>query len=114
MKTKSIIAAALFAFASAFGTQAMAQKAGEASIKLKADVTCHSCKSKIEKNIGYEKGVVAVDADIESDVVTVTYKTSKTTPEAISEALAKLGYDNHPEGAADADSAVHSHKGCGK
>lgn len=114
MKNKSIISAVLFFFMTILGTQVMAQKSGEASIKLMTDITCQSCKSKIEKNIGYEKGVVAVDADIESDVVTVTYKSSKTTPETISAALTKLGYDNQPEGTSEGNTIKHSHKSCDK
>lgn len=94
MKTRSIIS--LLAVVSAFllSTSVMAQKTNESTVKFRADVTCESCKSKIEKYMAYEKGVVAVDADIEADVVTITYKPSKTDPQALSSALAKCGYEN--------------------
>ena len=114
MKTKTVMTAMLSLCMMAFGTQAMAQKNAESTVRLRADVTCNSCKSKIEKNIGYEKGVTAVDADIEHDVVTVTYKPAKTSPEAISAALSKLGYDNQLEGTAAWDSVKHDHKACDK
>jgi copper chaperone CopZ len=105
MKTKSVMQVAMFLAMLVFGTQVMSQKAGESSVTLKANVTCQSCKNKIEKNMAYEKGVVSVDANIEADVVTIVYKTDQTNSEALSAALKKHGYDNSLEGAAVTDSS---------
>lgn len=96
----SVLAMISVLFASA---PTMAQKGGEATVKLRTDITCQSCKSKIEKYMAYEKGVIAVDADIEADVVTITYKPSKTDAQALSSALAKCGYENSL-----ADSTAHN------
>ncbi|MBN2167025.1 MAG: cation transporter [Marinilabiliaceae bacterium] len=58
-------------------------------------IDCVSCKEKIMKNIPYEKGVKAVDVDIDSKMVTIEYKTDKNTVVNLQKALVKLGYQTH-------------------
>lgn len=53
---------------------------------------CVTCQQKIEHSISFEKGVKAVTADVDSQSVTVTYKTDKSSKEAIKTALEKMGY----------------------
>jgi len=94
MKTQKIITVMCsLLVAIVFVTKAQAQN-GTDTLKLKADVTCQSCKNKIEKNMAYEKGVTMVNADIDKDIVTVVYKLDKTNPDALSAALTKIGYTN--------------------
>jgi len=94
----------------------MAQTTGVATVKYKANVTCQGCKSKIEKNMAYEKGVTAVDADIDADIVTVTYKLEQTSPDALSAALTKIGYSNEMVGApaTTTKDTADCHKACPK
>lgn len=61
-------------------------------IKFKANVECNNCKAKIEKNMAFAKGVKAVDADVETKIVTIKYKADKTTPKDIETELKKCGY----------------------
>ena len=72
------------------------------TVQLKANVTCQGCKNKIEKNMGYEKGVSSVTADFTTKIVTVVYKIDKTNPDALSTALTKFGYENSIMGAQNA------------
>jgi copper chaperone CopZ len=68
-------------------------KKGEAEIKIKTSAQCEECKERIEKNMAFEKGVKAVNLNLEDKVLTVTYKSNKTTPQKLREALSEIGYD---------------------
>ncbi|MBT3207897.1 MAG: cation transporter [Bacteroidetes bacterium] len=71
-----------------------------AVIKFKSDVKCNSCKSKIEKDMSFTKGVKSVNACIDSKIVTIRYRTDKTTAEDIEKALVKAGYGAEKQGEA--------------
>ena len=73
--------------------QSQELKKGEAEIKIQTSAQCEECKERIEKNMAYEKGVKAVDLNLEDKVLTVIYKTNKTTPEKLREAVSDIGYD---------------------
>lgn len=66
----------------------------DATVILAANVTCENCKAKIEKNMGFQKGVNSVNADIDKDIVTINYKVGKNDAASLSAALEKLGYEN--------------------
>ena len=53
---------------------------------------CESCKKRIENNIGFEKGVKDLQADLKVQTVTIKYDPRKTTAEKLQEAIRKLGY----------------------
>lgn len=53
---------------------------------------CEGCVAKIEKNIAFEKGVKDLKVDLKTKLVTVKYRTDKTSPEKIEKALKDLGY----------------------
>lgn len=71
---------------------AYAQKSTE-EIKIKTSAQCEMCKDRIEKAMAYEKGVVSSDLNLEDKVLTVTFKSGKTTPEKIRKAVNAVGYD---------------------
>lgn len=66
--------------------------AGLEVVKIKAKVDCNGCKTKIEKNIAFEKGVKYVNADVKTKIVTVKYKKGKNTDKKLVAAVQKLGY----------------------
>mgnify|MGYP001021150514 FL=1 len=70
-----------------------AQNAKTTEIDIKVSSQCSMCKETIEKTLAFEKGIVKSNLDIETHVVKVTYKTGKTTPEAIRKAISLAGYD---------------------
>lgn len=71
---------------------AFAQKDVE-TITIHTSAVCDMCKERIEKEMAFTKGVTAASLDVETAVLTVSYRTSKTDPEAIRGVLNALGYD---------------------
>jgi periplasmic mercuric ion binding protein len=67
--------------------------AKKTTIKIKTSAECDMCKNRIEKEMAFVKGVNKADLDLATRVLTVTYQTRKTSPEAIKTAIAKIGYD---------------------
>jgi periplasmic mercuric ion binding protein len=61
-------------------------------VKIQTSGQCGMCKARIEKALSYEKGIVNSDFDLETKIVTVIYKPSKTNPDKIRIAISKLGY----------------------
>jgi mercuric ion binding protein len=68
-------------------------KAQEQTIVIKTSAVCGECKKHIETALNYTKGVKSANLDVESKEVTVVYKSEKTTPDKIREAISKAGYD---------------------
>ncbi len=54
---------------------------------------CDMCQANIEKAAMYVKGVKKASWDVELQLLTVIYRSDKTTELAIQEAIAKKGYD---------------------
>jgi len=54
---------------------------------------CDNCKINIEKAASYVKGVKKASWDKDQQLLTVVYRTDKTTELQIEEAIAKAGYD---------------------
>ena len=96
---KFLLALPLFALLH-FSPSAQAQTApttakspGITTVQFKTSAVCDMCKSRIEKSLAYEKGVQSAVLDVPTQIVTVTYKTDKTSPEALRTAVQKTGYD---------------------
>jgi mercuric ion binding protein len=64
----------------------------EAEVKIQTSSVCKMCKATIEKDMIFEKGVKNSNLDVETGVLTVTYVTRKTDPQAIRERITKIGY----------------------
>lgn len=62
-------------------------------IKIQTSAICGMCEERIESNMAYEKGVTLVELDDKTKIVTITYRTAKTDPKKLREAISKLGYD---------------------
>ena len=63
------------------------------TIKIKTSSQCDMCKERIEEALAFEKGVKSSELDVETQIVTVSYKAGKTTPEKLRQAISKAGYD---------------------
>lgn len=61
-------------------------------VVFKVAMDCISCKQKIEKNIPFEKGVKALDVNLEKQTVEITYNDSKTDGVKLQKGLEKIGY----------------------
>lgn len=67
-----------------------APKKATKTVVYKADLHCENCKAKVEKNIPYEKGVKALEVDMENKTITVTFLENKNSVEGIQKAIEKL------------------------
>lgn len=89
MKTmKSVLFLVLFSLV--FFLTATAAPKGEKTVVYKATLHCASCKAKVEKNIAFEKGVKALDVDLDKQTITVTFRADKNNAENIRKAIEKL------------------------
>ena len=62
-------------------------------VKIKTSSQCDDCKEGIEEALAFEKGVKKSELNVRTQVVTVSYKKGKTSPEKIRKAISKVGYD---------------------
>lgn len=87
MKTLKILLAvtAIFTISALFAAN---QKA-----KFNVNMHCEACQKKIEKNIAFEKGVKAMEVDLKSNTVVLTYDDKKTNPEKLIAGFKKIGYE---------------------
>ena len=74
-------------------SQAQEAETKEKEIKIQTSAICGMCEERIETNMAFEKGVKSVELDDKTKIVTIVYKTSKTDPKKLREAISKLGYD---------------------
>lgn len=77
----------------------------------KVSGNCGMCKSKIEK-AALDAGAKTASWDVDSKIITVTYKNASTNTAKLQEKIAKVGYDN--AGAKASDEAYNKLHGCCK
>ena len=63
------------------------------NILTSAECVGNCCKERIEEEMQFTKGVTAVELNIESRILTVTFKTKKTDIDKIRTVVSKLGYN---------------------
>jgi len=85
-----MVAFLIFAIA---GTALSQEQKKVETITIKTSAVCGMCKERIENDMKFEKGVTDVNLDLKTKILTVTYKTSKTNPDKLREAVTKIGYD---------------------
>lgn len=90
--TRIIIVFAVLAIFLAGNISALAKNEVQ-EVKIKTSAMCDYCKGKIEKCLHKTKGVQEADLSLDDKVVTVKYNPSKTSPDKLRKAIAKLGYD---------------------
>ncbi|HQW04671.1 MAG TPA: heavy metal-associated domain-containing protein [Flavobacteriales bacterium] len=76
----------------ALSTFLMGQDKKTAQVDIKTSTVCDMCVKTIEENLIYEKGVKSVSVDLASSRIHVEYTAKKTDPDAIRQAVTKLGY----------------------
>ncbi len=94
-RTIAILMIIQVAFAGTFSLAAQDKAAKTEKVKTMkcwASMDCAKCQAKIEKNIAFEKGVKDLAVDLPTKIVTITYRTDKTSPEKLEKAIQKLGY----------------------
>lgn len=53
---------------------------------------CEGCENKIKSNLRFEKGIKAIETNVEGQTVTLTYDADKTTVEKLLKGFEKFGY----------------------
>lgn len=70
-----------------------------ATIQVKASIycdhcnKCNSCGKRLEEAIFKEKGIKRVDINEKEKTISIVYNATKTTPEKLRQAIAKVGFD---------------------
>lgn len=62
-------------------------------VKIKTSAVCGMCKTRIERNLAFEKGVKESSLDVKSKVVTIKYNAAKTDVAKLKANISKSGYD---------------------
>ncbi|MDP6908511.1 MAG: heavy metal-associated domain-containing protein [Flavobacteriales bacterium] len=73
-------------------TSVFAQKNVE-TVEIQTSAVCDMCKETIEKQLAFTKGVTSAELNLETFVVTVSFKKNKTSVEEIRKAINAVGYD---------------------
>ena len=105
MKTKIFVLGALLLM-SAFSANAETfdKKKKKETVTYLVSMTCENCQQRIESNIPYEKGVTDLKVDLPNKLVTIEYRTDKTTAEKLKAAIKEMGFTAVPfKGAPKAD-----------
>ncbi len=63
------------------------------TVEIQTSAICGMCKERLEKNLAFEKGVKAVELNVETKVISITYKKGKNDKESLKKAITKIGYD---------------------
>ena len=83
----------LIIFFSVLTVNAWAQKE---TVNILTSAACDDgpcCKDRIEEEMQFTRGVTAVDFDIKSSILTVTFKTKKTDIDEIRRVISLIGYN---------------------
>lgn len=88
---KKIILMTLIAFSTtAFSAN---KNSNDSTVCYRVSMDCVGCKIKIEKNIAFEKGVKAMDINLEDKIVKIRFNSAKNNSQAIKHAIEALKYD---------------------
>jgi len=63
------------------------------TVEIKTSAQCEMCKERIVEEMQFTKGVTAVNLDVETQILTVTFKIKKNSVENIRTIISAIGYD---------------------
>jgi len=63
------------------------------TVEIKTSAQCEMCKERIVEEMQFTKGVTAVSLDVETQMLTVTFKTKKNSVENIRTIISGIGYN---------------------
>jgi periplasmic mercuric ion binding protein len=63
------------------------------TVAIKTSAQCEMCKERIVEEMQFTKGVTAVSLDVETQMLTVTFKTKKNKVDNIRKIISSIGYD---------------------
>lgn len=62
------------------------------TVCFKSNLTCHGCVNEVKEAVTYEKGVKALDVDLNTNIITIKYKANKTDEAKLAKSITKLGF----------------------
>ena len=89
MKPLMILIAGIFLLS----TGLAAQKNQLAQVQIKTSAVCEMCKKRIEDGLYTQKGVVEANLDLNTKVITIKFRSEKTSEETLRKYISSLGYD---------------------
>ena len=87
MKKLILLTIAMF-----FAIVLQAQTIKEVVFTTEPEIECQNCVKKIKDNLRFEKGVKAINPDLDTKLVTIQYDSEKTNPENLIKAFTKIKY----------------------
>ena len=69
-----------------------AQTIKEVVFTTEPEIECQNCVKRIKDNLRFEKGVKAINPDLNTKLVAIQYDSDKTNPENLIKAFAKIKY----------------------
>lgn len=82
----------LLTFALFLAVLVQAQTKKEVVFTTEPEIHCESCVKKIKDNLRFEKGVKAINPDLNTKLVTVQYDSEKTDIDKLIKAFARIKY----------------------
>lgn len=70
-----------------------AANGGTETVEIQTNAICESCQERIEAALYEVPGVKSASLDLETKVVTIKFKTSKTSAEDLKQVIVDTGYD---------------------
>lgn len=95
MKTKNIMSILVLILVLPLNIQAqkeMKKNKKQAEVNIATNMHCTSCKNKLETELGFEKGVKEVKADLTTNSINIIYNPRKSSPEDFVARIQKTGY----------------------
>ena len=68
-------------------------KAQSEKVEIKTSAVCGMCKSTIERDLAFEKGVKSSTLDLDTKILTVEFNGNRTSPDKIRTRITKIGYN---------------------
>ena len=78
--------------AACFSGMAFAKDLRTVTVTTVPQMHCANCEKKIKENLRFEKGVKAIETNVEKQTVEVKYDAEKTNVEKILKGFTKFGY----------------------
>lgn len=62
-------------------------------VDIKTSAICEMCRSTIERDLAFEKGVKSSNLNLETKIITVQFNPKKTDADKIRKRITKIGYN---------------------
>lgn len=74
-----------------FAVSLQAQPSND-TLRIETSAICGMCKTRLESELGFLRGLKSATLNLDSKVLTVVYNTKKLSPDAIRSKISSLGY----------------------